>query len=61
MAELHDALSDMDGPWRGRLGVTGSGYGGVSVGDCVRGGWELAKRVAADGAGTGLERFHGWR
>lgn len=55
MRELHEAIQS--GPWQGRLSVGGSGYGGVSVNDCVYSGEILADAV---GGKTGLERWEDW-
>ncbi|KAG8752453.1 oxygen-dependent protoporphyrinogen oxidase [Ceratobasidium sp. 428] len=42
MAELRDAVQQ---DWNGRLQVIGSGVGGVSLGDCVRGGRTAALNI----------------
>ena len=53
MRALHRSIAD--GPWRGRLSLIGASYGGVSVNDCVRSGWEAARRIARGAPTTGLE------
>lgn len=54
LRELHEAIQN--GPWQGKLSVGGSGYGGVSVNDCVYSGELLAEAVES----TGLERWKNW-
>lgn len=57
MGEFHNQLLREFG---GRLRVAGASYGGVGVNDCVRGAYDLGKRVKKKGwtgAVTGLERY----
>ncbi|TIB93469.1 Protoporphyrinogen oxidase [Wallemia mellicola] len=54
LQELHDSLStDYDS----RFAVIGSSFTGISVGDCVRSGWETIESYKAFGKATGLERW----
>lgn len=55
MRELHEAIQN--GRWQGKLSVGGSGYGGVSVNDCVYSGELLADALTGK---TGLERWKDW-
>ena len=54
LQRLHHSL---DNTYKGQFSVTGSSYTGVSVGDCVRSGWEVIENLKKYGRSTGLERF----
>ncbi|TIA89449.1 hypothetical protein E3P99_02074 [Wallemia hederae] len=54
LQQLHDKLTSEH---NGRLAVVGGSYTGISVGDCVRSGWDVVQRYKESGAATGLERF----
>ncbi|KAL7420542.1 oxygen-dependent protoporphyrinogen oxidase [Cryptotrichosporon argae] len=58
MRELHTALVR---DWDGRLSVAGSGYGGVSVNDCVGSGEMVAEALLRGEPPTGLERWANWK
>lgn len=55
MRDLHNHL--LSDKWQSRLSLTGSGYTGVSLPDCVLASRLLALRIARKHSATGLERF----
>jgi oxygen-dependent protoporphyrinogen oxidase len=53
--QLHTAI--LQGPWRDRLSLTGNGYGGVGVNDCVWSAETVVEALARGQSCTGLEAY----
>lgn len=58
LRELHEAISS--GPWKDKLSLVGSGYGGIGVNDCVGSAEEVVDALAQGHNATGLERWADW-
>jgi oxygen-dependent protoporphyrinogen oxidase len=58
LRELHEAISS--GPWKHKLSLVGSGYGGIGVNDCVGSAEEVVDALAQGHSATGLERWADW-